>query len=159
MICRPVNFDLSRFGGVHTLRVSGDDSTSPPPPNGRKPALPVPSVPGVPRDTGIVNAISEGRKNCVEINNRTTGDTGDNRGQTAPETSDIPISAIKPPLKFRITAGELFFGDVCAGWTPAGWAVELRRKADRCDEYRPDIADYYRRWAGDIEGRLESGQG
>lgn len=154
MICRPVSFDLSRFGGVHTLRVSDDDSASPPPPNGRKTALLVPSVPGVPRDTGIVNAITEGRKNCVEINNRTTGDIGDNRGQTAPGIPDDPDSAIKPTPRFRITAGELFFGDVCAGWTPAGWAVELRRKADRCDEYRPDIADYFRRWAGDIEGRL-----
>lgn len=157
MICRPVNFDLSRFGGVHTLRVSDDDSASPPPPSGRKTALLVPSVPGVPRDTGIVYSTNEGRNESVERNNRTTGDTGDNRGQTLLKPTEHKIPANEARPRFRITAGEMCFGDVCAGWTPAGWAAELRRKADRCDEYRPDIADYYRRWAGDIEGRLQRG--
>ncbi|MCK6486241.1 MAG: hypothetical protein L6R00_19135 [Phycisphaerae bacterium] len=48
------------------------------------------------------------------------------------------------------------FGDVCLGWEPARWASELRRKADRCEAYRPDIADYYRRWAANIESRLKT---
>lgn len=55
---------------------------------------------------------------------------------------------------FRYADGSMEFGDICAGWTPAGWAAELRRKADRCDQYRPDIAAYYRAWAADVEGRL-----
>jgi hypothetical protein len=57
-----------------------------------------------------------------------------------------------PP--FRFVDGVMEFGDICAGWTPTKWAEELRRKADRCDRYRPDIADHYRRWAADIEARL-----
>ncbi len=55
---------------------------------------------------------------------------------------------------FHVTSGEMDFGDVCDGWKPSSWAAELRRKASRCDLYRPDIADYYRRWAADIERRL-----
>lgn len=55
---------------------------------------------------------------------------------------------------FRYAVDELEFGDVCAGWTPCGWANELRRKAARCDRYRPDIGSYYRAWALDIEQRL-----
>lgn len=75
-----------------------------------------------------------------------------------------PRSALTPELAARVKArkaqlltllGVMAFGDVCAGWTPTSWAQELRRKADRGDTYRPDIADYYRRWAGDIERRLE----
>lgn len=46
------------------------------------------------------------------------------------------------------------FGDICHGWTPAAWAVELRRKVERCQTYRPDIAEYYAAWAADIEARL-----
>ena len=46
------------------------------------------------------------------------------------------------------------FGDISAGWTPTGWAIELRRKATCCDEYRPDIAEYYRKWAEDLERRF-----
>ncbi|HPF38951.1 MAG TPA: hypothetical protein PK093_09930 [Phycisphaerae bacterium] len=46
------------------------------------------------------------------------------------------------------------FGDICVGWAPASWAAELRRKADHCDAYRPDIATYYRRWADDIDAQL-----
>ena len=59
---------------------------------------------------------------------------------------------------FHYSDGSLNFGDVCAGWTPQSWMRELRRKADRCDGYRPDIAKYYRDWADDIERRLESGK-
>ena len=57
------------------------------------------------------------------------------------------------PAPFNFVDGLMDFGDICAGWTPANWAAELRRKADRCDAYRPDIAGYYRRWASDIERR------
>jgi hypothetical protein len=56
---------------------------------------------------------------------------------------------------FSFSDGQMEFGDICAGWRPMSWAQELHRKADRCDAYQPDIADYYRRWAGDIERRLE----
>jgi hypothetical protein len=55
---------------------------------------------------------------------------------------------------FRMVDGSLDFGDVCWGWTPTAWMTELRRKAARCDAYRPDIATYYREWADDIERRL-----
>lgn len=58
------------------------------------------------------------------------------------------------PAPFRYAADVMAFGDICAGWTPKNWAAELRRKAERCDAYRPDIADHYRCWAADIEGRL-----
>lgn len=59
--------------------------------------------------------------------------------------------------EFRFTDGLMQFGDICAGWKPDAWATELRRKADRCDEYRPDIAAYYRSWAADIGRRLTRG--
>lgn len=59
-----------------------------------------------------------------------------------------------PAARFRYTGDHMAFGDVCAGWTPSSWAIELRRKAERCDTYRPDIAENYRRWAADIEHRL-----
>ena len=49
------------------------------------------------------------------------------------------------------------FGEVCKGWSCAGWIVELRRKAERCERYRPDMADYYTHWAADIESRLAQG--
>ncbi|MCK6486587.1 MAG: hypothetical protein HUU22_15615 [Phycisphaerae bacterium] len=55
---------------------------------------------------------------------------------------------------FHYTDEVMELGDVCAGWTPTRWAAELRRKADCCDRYRPDIAAYYRKWAEDIEARL-----
>lgn len=57
---------------------------------------------------------------------------------------------------FRVSDGDMEFGDIAAGWTPKSWATELRRKADRCLNYRPDIAAYYERWAADIEQRLGS---
>ena len=56
--------------------------------------------------------------------------------------------------KFHFTDGLMVIGDVCVGWAPSCWAAELRRKADRCDAYRPDIAQYFRNWAADIERRL-----
>lgn len=65
-------------------------------------------------------------------------------------------SAAAPPNpSFRFADGPMEFGDVCAGWTPAAWADELCRKAERCDCYRPDVADYYRVWATDILRRLD----
>ena len=56
---------------------------------------------------------------------------------------------------FCIADRPMDFGDVCAGWTPHAWATELRRKAARCDAYRPDIAEHYRAWAADIESKLD----
>ncbi len=69
--------------------------------------------------------------------------------------SGPPEVLVQPEVRFRFTDGLMEFGDVCKGWTPAAWAAELRRKADRCDHYRPDIAKYYRSWAADIEKRQE----
>ena len=60
----------------------------------------------------------------------------------------------KSDPKFQFVDGPMDFGDVCHGWTPEAWALELRRKAGRCDEYRPDISVYYRDWAAHIEKRL-----
>lgn len=67
--------------------------------------------------------------------------------------------ARREPAEFHFTDGLMVIGDVCVGWTPSGWAAELRRKADRCDAYRPDIALYFRNWAGDIERRLAGAAG
>jgi len=46
------------------------------------------------------------------------------------------------PAEIRFSAGEMQFGEVCAGWTPSAWAAELRRKAGRCEELHPDKAGY-----------------
>ncbi len=73
----------------------------------------------------------------------------------APEDDQTSNRAAQTGPAFRFCDGLMAFGDVCAGWMPAAWAEELRRKADRCDAYRPDVADYYRRWAEDIEQRLK----
>lgn len=70
------------------------------------------------------------------------------------------LRLLKAPARpaFRFVDGLMDWGDVCAGWTPGDWAIELRRKADRCDRYRPEIAEYFRGRAADIEARLnESG--
>jgi hypothetical protein len=67
------------------------------------------------------------------------------------------LQLLQPPVnEFCFVDGLMAFGDVCHGWLPAGWAAELRRKADRCEQYRPDVAAYYRAWAADIERRLPS---
>ena len=58
----------------------------------------------------------------------------------------------------HFTEDPVEFCDVCAGWKPLSWAGELRRKADRCDGYRPDIAAYYRDWADEIERRSEASE-
>jgi hypothetical protein len=55
---------------------------------------------------------------------------------------------------FHYEPGKMKFGDVCAGWTPKTWAVELRRKASCCRDLHADTADIYTRWAEDIERRL-----
>lgn len=68
-----------------------------------------------------------------------------------PPVPAVPQSATG---SFRFADGDMQLGDVCAVWTPANWAAELRRKAQRCSEYRPDITAYYERWALDIEARL-----
>jgi hypothetical protein len=70
---------------------------------------------------------------------------------------DDVMSALRPRRRFRFVDGPLAFGDIGAGWSPAGWVAELRRKAGRCDAYRPDIASHYRAWARDIEWRLMKG--
>ena len=46
------------------------------------------------------------------------------------------------------------FGDICPGWTARAWACELRRKADICGPDVQETAEYYRRWAAEIEKRL-----
>ena len=62
-----------------------------------------------------------------------------------------PTVNMKPT---RSTPAMLPQGDVPAGWTPRGWLVELRRKADRCRRDHPDTADAYRKWAAAIEATL-----
>ena len=57
-------------------------------------------------------------------------------------------------MKRKIEHAYLAFGDVCPGWTPAAWAVELCRKADRCEQDHADMAAEYRAWAAQIESRL-----
>lgn len=64
------------------------------------------------------------------------------------------VQRVRADGGFRYVDGLLCHGDICWGWEPAAWAAELRRKADRCDAYRPDVAAYYRRWADGILGRL-----
>lgn len=58
-------------------------------------------------------------------------------------------------LAFRY-CDDLRPGDVCPGWEPDAWAAELRRKAQRCRKYRPDIARLYETWARDIDRRLRA---
>ena len=71
-------------------------------------------------------------------------------------TAERPAAASLPPTEseFRFANEIMDFGDICAGWTPAGWAKELRRKSACCAEIRPDISAHYRAWAEDIERRL-----
>ena len=57
-------------------------------------------------------------------------------------------------LAFRFVADVMEFGDIPEGWTPRDWRARLRCLAGRCASYRPDLADYYRRWADDIDARL-----
>ncbi|MCH7872620.1 MAG: hypothetical protein IID33_13055 [Planctomycetes bacterium] len=75
-------------------------------------------------------------------------------------TVERPAAASSPPTesKFRFTSEIMDFGDICAGWTPAGWAKELRRKSACCDEIRPDISADYLAWAEDIERRMSMDQ-
>lgn len=109
------------------------------------------AVPSVPRDRGTVYSRGEeGGSDPTERVGKTVDvarDTRDSRGQAASN----PQSRL-----FRFAGSAMQFGDVCLGWEPARWASELRRKADRCEAYRPDIADYYRRWAANIESRLKT---
>lgn len=74
----------------------------------------------------------------------------------ATDTHDDIVN--RPPRPADVATKPLDFGDVCSGWTAEGWAHELHRKADRCDEYRPDIAAYYRAWAAYLE-RWHGGPG
>lgn len=67
---------------------------------------------------------------------------------------DRNATPLPPAQPFRYRDHDMDFGDICFGWTPANWAIELRRKAERCRTYRADVADDYERWAADIERRL-----
>lgn len=76
---------------------------------------------------------------------------------TPPSPADI-APAPEPALpNFRSIDGLMSFGDICYGWTPQAWATELRRKAARCRQDHPSTADFYDRWAADIERRLPLG--
>jgi hypothetical protein len=140
-----LSLDLSRFGGVRALA-----------PLMAKAALPVgegekaiddPGGPSGPSESILLNSSHEERKdkeNNIEI---TIGSTRTTRTSV---TAGIGLE----PSVFKFSSDFMDFGDICTGWTPESWANELRRKASCCDQIRPDIADHYRRWAGDIEKRL-----
>lgn len=141
-----VPFDLNRFGGTRPLaeiRRLSDEKI------GVLPGSSVPSVPSVPSQNQLFILEAEGRKT---LRKRGVGKTIGNAGDTR-DTGDRPFQA-SDYSRFRFAAGAMVSGDVCEGWSPESWACELRRMADRCDAYRPDIATYYRHWAGDIESRL-----
>lgn len=65
----------------------------------------------------------------------------------------VAIREHKPAIIRALQSEEdpLRFGEVCKGWTRQSWIVELRRKADRCDRYRPDMASYFRAWADSLD--------
>ena len=42
------------------------------------------------------------------------------------------------------------------GWTPAAWALELRRKASRCEAMHPEVAARYRMAARLLTGKSNS---
>lgn len=69
--------------------------------------------------------------------------------QPPPPASAPKRSAMRPDTDDR----PMQFGDVCRGWTRHAWVIELRRKADRCDRYRPDMAAHYRAWADGLESK------
>lgn len=143
-----VEFDLSRFGGVRPLAEIGEGAFEK---AGAIEGRPGPSGPSGPSQNPLfiveVDEQEIHKKGIVETTIRNTGTTRTTR------TSSTPLPE---PSKFRFAASAMEFGDVCAGWTPEGWACELRRKADRCGSCQPDMAAHYRRWASDIEARLEA---
>lgn len=143
MNVKTVEFDLTRFGGIRALDALGTRRSA------TADVIMAASVPSVPRDKGIVYPIQVEEKDegegCKETTIESARDTRDSQGQPA---------AKKTSPTFRFVANGMDFGDICAGWTPEMWADELHRKARCCEEIRPDIADYYRRWANDIEARL-----
>lgn len=136
-----VSFDLSRFGGAAAL------AQAPKGPDQGQNGWDAGFVPDCPRDTVIVlqktetRNEEEGGEKGKTI--RKVRDVRDSRGQAAPPTA----------AKFQFVEGVMQFGDVCAGWSPEGWAKELRRKAACCETLHPDTAHHYRRWATDIEAR------
>ena len=95
------------------------------------------------------------------VNSEPSNDTGAVRwAPPTPREHEIiawlqahPVPSVAP-AEFPPVHGPLALGDVPVGWTPAAWAAELRRKAHRCQELHPDTADYYTRWADNIEQRL-----
>jgi len=94
----------------------------------------------------VGRTMRENRADTVDVDKTPNGGTGNG--------GFVNVNAVNAARSFRFAGDQLDFGDVCAGWTPAGWAAELRRKADRCDQYRPDVAERFRAWAADIEARL-----
>ncbi len=143
-----VHFELDRFGGVRALAKVGESVFVR---QGDFEASPGPSVPSDPgKNTLFIFELEdEGshEKEIVEKTIRNAGVTG------ATGTSRTPHPARS---KFRFAIRAMEFGDVCAGWTPQAWACVLRSKADRCESFQPDTAAHYRRWAENIEVRLEA---
>lgn len=139
-----VCFDLTRFGGVRPLITT--DSGPPTPPERVNTEGPGPSGPSGPSEKPFL--IDESENDVIAHMETTIGITGTTR------TSGTTAHGLMPRPAFRYAAEAMVFGDICAGWSPASWAAELRRKAGTCDAYRPDIAENYRRWAADIEAKL-----
>lgn len=62
-------------------------------------------------------------------------------------------SAVFSALTARAGSGPATAGarpDVPPGWTATTWAAELRRKAQRCEAQRPELAERYRRTAAGL---------
>lgn len=62
-----------------------------------------------------------------------------------------------PEQSYAIRCG-MEFGEVAEGWTRDGWKVELERKAMRCEAVNPGMAQYYRRWADVLAGKVGTGR-
>ncbi len=143
-----VKFDLNKFGGTRPLMKIGEPMVEK---VGALEGHSGPSGPSGPSKNPLFileveeQEIHKERK--VETTIRNTGTT---------RTTGTGNTPLPQPSKFRFAASAMEFGDVCAGWTPEGWACELRRKAERCESCQPDMAAHYRRWAEDIEGKLEA---
>ena len=45
---------------------------------------------------------------------------------------------------------ESLIGTVPAGWDREGWMAYLRMKADKCRRNRPELAQFYERWADSL---------
>lgn len=76
---------------------------------------------------------------ALSIEHCPSGDTGDGDETPRPDSANKGIGTVA-----TVTAPKLAI-EVPRGWTGPAWAVELRRKADRCERLHPDIAATYRR--------------